>query len=113
MWQRSQGVDFSLAEGGGEIYPTASLVEFGKSVKLMERKRLKKRYLFLAAMFMGQFILMGCAVDLPVIRLAGIGRSIEVPDGYEGGFVVGEVAWDEPGQKQYAEFVKRQLPLGR
>ena len=58
---------------------------------------------------MGQFILMGCAVDLPVIRLAGIGRSIEVPDGYEGGFVVGEVAWDEPGQKQYAEFVKNYL----
>lgn len=58
---------------------------------------------------MGQLVLMGCAVDLPVIRLAGIGRSIKMPDGYEGGFVVGEVVWDEPGRKQYAEYVKNYL----
>jgi len=109
LWQRSQGSDFSLAEAGGEIYPTAGLVEVNKGVGLMERKRLKKRYLFLAAMLMGQLVLTGCAVDLPVIRLAGVGRSIEVLDGYEGGFALGEVVGDEPGQKQYAEFVKNYL----
>ena len=75
----------------------------------MERKRLKKRYLILAAMLMGQLVLMGCAADLPVIRLPEVGRSIEVLEGYEGGFAVGKVMGDEPGQKQNAEFVKNYL----